>query len=120
LCVVSRLLKICFRKLVAVEVILRRNEARRRHQRRDIPAEVERLTRRVAEDVKTAYKLERDKHTEARLAQLIPDELVPRFAFAGSPEVNQDQRRRVGVDEAIPAIPPEGAKLPPATKSFVI
>jgi hypothetical protein len=89
--VVSRLLKICFRKLVAVEVILRRNEARRRHQRRDIPPEVERLTRRVAEDVKTAYKLERDKHTEARLAQLIPDELVPRFAFARGPEVIKKQ-----------------------------
>jgi hypothetical protein len=74
----------------------------------------------VAEDVKTAYKLERDKHTEAKLTQLIPDELVPRFAFAGSPEVNQDQRRGLGVDEAIPAIPPEGTKLPPATKSFVI
>jgi alkanesulfonate monooxygenase SsuD/methylene tetrahydromethanopterin reductase-like flavin-dependent oxidoreductase (luciferase family) len=108
---VSRLVKICFRKLVAVEVILRRNEARRRHQRRDIPAEVERLTRRVAEDVKTAYKLERDKHTEARLAQLIPDELVPRFAFAGSPEVTKEQidaLRGLGVDEVIRAIPPEG------------
>jgi alkanesulfonate monooxygenase SsuD/methylene tetrahydromethanopterin reductase-like flavin-dependent oxidoreductase (luciferase family) len=88
---VSRLVKICFRKLVAVEVILRRNEARRRHQRRDIPGPVDRLTRRVAEDVKTAYKLERDKHTEANLTQLIPDELVPRFAFAGSPEVIKDQ-----------------------------
>ena len=53
--------------------------------------EVDRLTRRVAEHVETAYKLERDKHTEARLAQLISDDLVPRFAFAGSPEVIKEQ-----------------------------
>ena len=41
--------------------------------------------------MKTAYKLERDKHMEAKLPQLIPDELVPRFAFAGSPEVIREQ-----------------------------
>jgi len=81
----------CFRKLVAVEVILRRNEARGRHQRRDILGPVDRLTRPVAEDVKTAYKFERDRHTEAKLTQLIPDELVARFAFAGSPEVIKEQ-----------------------------
>jgi hypothetical protein len=84
---VSRLVKLCFRKLVAVEVILRRNEARAAIRGRDIPGPVDRLTRRVAEDVRTAHKLERDKHTEAKLTKLIPDELVPRFAVAGSPEV---------------------------------
>jgi hypothetical protein len=55
------------------------------------PGPVDRLTRRVAEDVKTAYKLERDMHTETNLTQLIPDELVQRFAFAGSPEVIKEQ-----------------------------
>jgi len=58
---------------------------------RDIPGPVDGLTRRVDEDVRVAYKLERDEYTEA---DLIPDELVPRFAFAGSPEVNQRADRR--------------------------
>jgi hypothetical protein len=57
----------------------------------DIPGPVDGLTRRVAEDVRVTYKLERDKHTEAKLTHLIPDELVPRFAFAGSPEVIKEQ-----------------------------
>jgi hypothetical protein len=35
--------------------------------------------------------LERNTHTEAKLTQLIPDELVPRFTFAGSPEEIKEQ-----------------------------
>jgi hypothetical protein len=79
LCMVSRLVKSCFRKFVAVEVILRRNEARRRHQRSMI---------------------------------------VMRSTVSATSRT--DQRRGLGVDEVILAIPPEDAKLPPATKSFVI
>jgi hypothetical protein len=39
----------------------------------DIPGPVDGLTRRVAEDVRVTYKLERDKHTEAKLTHLIPE-----------------------------------------------
>jgi hypothetical protein len=89
---------------------------------RDIPGPVDGLTRRVAEDVRVAYKLERDEHTEAELTHLIPDASAPRFAFAGSPEVNQRADRcprGLGVDEIILAILRK-ATLPPARKSFAI
>ena len=43
--------------------------------------------------VNTCGQFERDlyRFTEAKLTQLIPDELVPRFAFAGSPEAIKEQ-----------------------------
>jgi 5,10-methylenetetrahydromethanopterin reductase len=77
---------------------------------RDIPGPVDELTRVVADDVRGAYKSEQDQHADVELSRLIPDELVPRFAFSGSPKAIKEQidaLRGLGVDEVILAIPPE-------------
>jgi 5,10-methylenetetrahydromethanopterin reductase len=77
---------------------------------RDIPGPVDELTRAVADDIRGAYKLGQDQRADIELSRLIPDELVPRFAFSGSPKAIKEQidaLRGLGVDEVILAIPPE-------------
>jgi hypothetical protein len=62
----------------------------------------------VAEEVHKAYTYQQHGSAEAEFAHLIPDELIPRFAFSGSSTViaaQIDAIDRLGVDETILAIP---------------
>jgi 5,10-methylenetetrahydromethanopterin reductase len=75
---------------------------------RKMPGPIDDLTRKVAEDVSRAYTYQRHGDAEAEFARLVPDELVPRFAFSGSAEAIAAQIAvlvRMGVDELILAIP---------------
>lgn len=75
---------------------------------RNIPGPVSELTREVAEKVRAAYNYAEHGRSEAQFARLIPDELVDRFAFSGSPEKiygQIDALRELGVDEVVLAIP---------------
>lgn len=75
---------------------------------RNIPGSVDDLTRRVAAEVKEVYNYDQHARAEADFARLIPDELVPRFAFSGTPEMIKSQidaLELVGVDEIVLAIP---------------
>jgi 5,10-methylenetetrahydromethanopterin reductase len=75
---------------------------------RNIPGPIDELTKRTAEAVKKAYNYEQHARAEAEFAHLIPDELVPRFAFSGSPdEIKKqvDALQHLGVDEVILAVP---------------
>jgi 5,10-methylenetetrahydromethanopterin reductase len=75
---------------------------------RKIPGPVDDLTRAVAAKVSKAYSYEQHGNAEAGFAHLIPDELVPRFAFSGGTEAIAAQIEaldRLGVDEVILAIP---------------
>jgi 5,10-methylenetetrahydromethanopterin reductase len=75
---------------------------------RDIPGPVDDLTRTVAAEVRKAYSYEQHGRAEAAFASLIPNELVPRFAFSGGTEAISaqiDALRRLDVDEVILAIP---------------
>jgi 5,10-methylenetetrahydromethanopterin reductase len=77
---------------------------------RDIPGPVNEQTRAVADDIRGAYRSQQDQHVDIELSQLIPDELVSRFAFTGSPTAIKEQidaLRGLGVDEVILAIPPD-------------
>jgi 5,10-methylenetetrahydromethanopterin reductase len=75
---------------------------------RKIPGPVDALTRRVAEQVRGAYTYQQHGDAEARFARLIPDELVPQFAFSGGADAIAAQvaaLARLGADEVILAIP---------------
>lgn len=75
---------------------------------RKIPGPIDDLTRRVAAEVKEAYSYDQHARAEAEFAKLIPDELVPRFAFSGDPQHIRDQidaLKPLGVDEVILSIP---------------
>jgi 5,10-methylenetetrahydromethanopterin reductase len=75
---------------------------------RKIPGPIDTLTRTVAAKVSTAYSYAQHGNAEADFAHLIPDELVPRFAFSGSVEAISaqiDALQRLGTDEVILAIP---------------
>ena len=75
---------------------------------RNIPGEVDDLTRQVAVKVKQAYDFRQHGSAQADFARLIPDELVSRFAFCGEYAAIAQQARALagcGVDEVILAIP---------------
>lgn len=75
---------------------------------RNIPGPIDELTKRTAEAVRKAYNYDQHARAEAEFAHLIPDELVPRFAFSGSPgEIKKqvDEIEHLGVDEVILAVP---------------
>ncbi len=75
---------------------------------RKIPGPIDDLTRQVAVEVKKVYNYEQHARAEAEFAKLIPDELVRRFAFSGSPSQIQEQihaLKPLGVDEVILSIP---------------
>jgi 5,10-methylenetetrahydromethanopterin reductase len=75
---------------------------------RKVPGPIDDLTRRVAGEVSKAYTYREHGSAEAAFARLVPDELVSRFAFAGSARGITAQiaaLERLGVDELILAIP---------------
>ena len=75
---------------------------------RNIPGQVDDLTRQVAAEVKQAYDFRQHGSAQADFARLIPDELVSRFAFCGEYAAIAHQARALadcGVDEVILAIP---------------
>lgn len=75
---------------------------------RKMPGPVDELTRQVADKVKAAYTYQQHGNAEAEFAQLIPDELVPRYAFSGGVDSIATQVAaldRLGADEIILAIP---------------
>jgi 5,10-methylenetetrahydromethanopterin reductase len=66
------------------------------------------LTRTVAAEVSKAYSYAQHGNAEAAFAHLIPDDLVPRFAFSGGAAaitMQIDALRRLGTDEVALAIP---------------
>lgn len=75
---------------------------------RNIPGPHDQHTRAVAAKVAQAYDYSQHGNAQADFARLIPDELVPRFAFCGAPS---DVGRQIaaleplGIDEVILAIP---------------
>ncbi|HLI10316.1 MAG TPA: LLM class flavin-dependent oxidoreductase [Alphaproteobacteria bacterium] len=83
---------------------------------RNIPGPIDDLTRATAERVRSCYNYAQHGDARADFAQLIPDELVPRFAFAGTPEDVRAQisaLEPIGVDEvalAIPSAPEFGSR----------
>jgi 5,10-methylenetetrahydromethanopterin reductase len=75
---------------------------------RKMPGPVDELTRQVAKKVEEAYTYQQHGNAEAEFARLIPDELVPRFAFSGGIDVIAAQVAALaglGADEVILAIP---------------
>jgi 5,10-methylenetetrahydromethanopterin reductase len=75
---------------------------------RNIPGPIDDLTRKVAAEVKAAYNYEQHGRSEAEFGKLVPDELVTRYAFAGSAEMVKGQveaLRPLGVDEVVLAVP---------------
>jgi 5,10-methylenetetrahydromethanopterin reductase len=75
---------------------------------RNIPGQVDELTRQVAAKVKEAYNFRQHASAQADFARLIPDEIVTRFAFCGEPAAIARQMRALepcGVDEVVLAIP---------------
>jgi 5,10-methylenetetrahydromethanopterin reductase len=75
---------------------------------RNIPGPIDDLTRKVATEVKAAYNYEQHGRSEAEFGKLVPDKLVTRYAFAGTPDMIAKQieaLRPLGVDEVVLAIP---------------
>jgi 5,10-methylenetetrahydromethanopterin reductase len=75
---------------------------------RNIPGQVDDLTRRAAATVKQAYDFRQHGRAQADFARLIPDEIVTRFAFSGEPPAIARQVEALepcGVDEVVLAIP---------------
>lgn len=75
---------------------------------RNIPGPIDELTQRVAAEVKKAYNYEEHGNSEAAFGRLIPDELVPRFAFSGSSDHIRSQidaLSKLDVDEVVLAVP---------------
>ncbi len=83
---------------------------------RDIPGLVDATTRAIAARVRERYDYAQHGAADADFAALIPDDLVPRFAFAGTPQAvatQLDALRDIGVEEvalAIPAAPDHAAR----------
>jgi 5,10-methylenetetrahydromethanopterin reductase len=75
---------------------------------RGIPGPIDELARSVAARVKQSYDYRQHGQVAADFARLIPDQLVPRYAFSGEPAVIGRQIGLLGpcgVDEVILAIP---------------
>jgi 5,10-methylenetetrahydromethanopterin reductase len=75
---------------------------------RGMPGEIDELTRVTAEKVKAAYNYAQHGSADADFATLIPNELVPRYAFAGSGADIKKQVKLlegVGIDEIAFAVP---------------
>ncbi|MBI3966554.1 MAG: LLM class flavin-dependent oxidoreductase [Chloroflexi bacterium] len=75
---------------------------------RAIPGPVDALTREVAERVRAHYDYYHHGDATAGFAELIPDELVPRYTFAGTPDQIAGQIQALaalGVGEVALAIP---------------
>ncbi len=75
---------------------------------RGMPGEIDELTRVTAEKVKAAYNYAQHGSADADFASLIPNELVPRYAFAGSAADIRKQVQQlegIGIDEISFAVP---------------
>jgi 5,10-methylenetetrahydromethanopterin reductase len=75
---------------------------------RNIPGPIDALTRATAEKVRQRYDYAQHGDARADFAALIPDALVPRFAFAGTvPEVGAQiaALEKLGIDEVALAVP---------------
>jgi 5,10-methylenetetrahydromethanopterin reductase len=83
---------------------------------RNLPGPIDELTRATAEEVRKRYDYAQHGDARAGFAALVPDALVPRFAFAGSARDVAAQiaaLERLGVDEvalAVPSAPEFGAR----------
>jgi 5,10-methylenetetrahydromethanopterin reductase len=87
---------------------------------RNLPGPLEPLTRETAEAVRTRYDYAQHGNARANFAELIPDELVPRFAFTGTPNEIAGQIAAlecIGVDEVALAIP---SAAPSASRDAVL
>jgi 5,10-methylenetetrahydromethanopterin reductase len=83
---------------------------------RNIPGPADELTRQTASEVSKAYDYEEHGDAEAKFSRLIPDELVPRYAFSGSTSAIAQQIEALGplgVDEVALAIPSSAHIKPP-------
>jgi len=75
---------------------------------RGMPGDIDELTRVTAEKVKAAYNYAQHGSAEADFASLIPNELVPRYTFAGAgADIKQQvkQLEGMGIDEIAFAVP---------------
>lgn len=75
---------------------------------RNIPGPIDERTRAVAEQVRARYDYAQHGDAAADFAELIPDDIVPRFAFAGSPDDIRGQIRALeglGIEEVALAVP---------------
>jgi 5,10-methylenetetrahydromethanopterin reductase len=75
---------------------------------RGMPGDIDELTRVTAEKVKAAYNYAQHGSAEADFASLIPNELVPRYTFAGTGAHIKKQVRQLegmGIDEIAFAVP---------------
>jgi 5,10-methylenetetrahydromethanopterin reductase len=75
---------------------------------RNIPGPTDDLSRRIAAQVRQAYDYRQHGDAQADFARLVPDEIVPRYAFCGEASTIARQVRALkpcGVDEVILAIP---------------
>jgi 5,10-methylenetetrahydromethanopterin reductase len=79
---------------------------------RNLPGPLDARTRAIAEQVRACYDYAQHGSTDAEFATLIPDDLVARFTFAGTPEhVTQAivALQKIGIDEVALAIPRNAA-----------
>lgn len=75
---------------------------------RGMPGDIDELTRVTAEKVKAAYNYAQHGSAEADFASLIPNELVPRYAFAGTGagiRAQVKQLEGLAIDEIAFAVP---------------
>lgn len=75
---------------------------------RKVPGVADARTQQIAAKIKLAYNYEQHGSAEADFAQLVPDDLVPRFAFSGTRQTiarQIDALKPLGVDEVALAIP---------------
>jgi 5,10-methylenetetrahydromethanopterin reductase len=82
---------------------------------RGMPGDIDELTRVTAQKVKAAYNYAQHGSAEANFASLIPDELVPRYTFAGTGAQIKKQVQQLegmGIDEITFAVP-EAASFRP-------
>jgi len=79
---------------------------------RPLPGPLDELTRRTAAVVRECYDYAQHGDARAAFAASIPDALVPRFAFAGTPAAISEQiaaLAAIGVDEVALAVPSAAA-----------
>lgn len=75
---------------------------------RDLPGPLDARTRAIAEQVRARYDYAQHGNAQASFAALIPDDLVARFTFAGTPEAVTSTiaaLQHIGIDEVALAIP---------------
>ncbi|MGE0613867.1 MAG: LLM class flavin-dependent oxidoreductase [Hyphomicrobiales bacterium] len=82
---------------------------------RPMPGQVDALAEATAKQIEKRYDYAQHGSAEADFAALVPDELVPRYAFAGSVDevaTQLEALREIGVDEVALAVPRSGRAAP--------